>query len=429
MHARLAHWIAGIALAGGVASEGAWAQTTDDLFDASKLHEIRLSINSRDLTQLRAQYDQNTFYPADLVWRGIRVRNVGVRSRGFGSRNPVKLGLTIEMDRYTSGQQFLGLSSLVLDNLWQDPSMLRQFLAMGFLRRTGLAAPRESFTRVYINNTYQGLYAIVEDIDAAFVARWTGDAEGTLFEYHWRFPYSGEDLKELSAYAAIFEPRTHVRDPVTTLWGPIQDLFQSVNDPDDATWRSRVDRFLDLEQFVTQAAVENYVAENDGLLGYAGMDNFYLYRPSGDTRHRVFPRDKDNAFLQPDFAPFEGVDANHVMRRALAEPDLRALHASVLARCAEVDRNEQWLRAEVERAVAVIRAAAHADPLKPVGNDQFDAAADELRDFGRRCSEFVTQSMLRLFEPQVSSFRLPVDLTSSGRQSERGGNGELALAL
>lgn len=365
------------------------AQTADDLFDGSQLHDVRLWINSRDLVELREHYDENTFYPADLLWRGIRVRNVAVRSRGFGSRNPVKVGLTVSFDRYTTGQRLLGLSSLVLDNLWQDPSMMREVLAMGFLRRMGHAVPREAFTRLYINDTYQGLYAIVEDIDATFVERETGEHDGTLFEYRWTFPFFGEDLGTLDAYRPIFEPRTHTHDPETALWGPIQDLFRVVNDSDDVIWREQVERFLDLEQFVTQAAVENYIAENDGLLGYAGMDNFYLYRPAHTTRHRVLPWDRDSAFLQPDFSVWQGVETNRVMRRALTEPDLRSRYTAVLRQCADVDRGERWLASQIDTIAALVAEAAHADPLKPISNDQFDTAVEELREFARTRADYV----------------------------------------
>jgi len=388
-------------LATGCALLGAppWsaAQTSDDLFDSSALHEVRLFINSRDLAQLRETYTENTFYPADLVWRGIRVRNVGVRSRGFGSRNPVKLGLLIDVDYYTTGQRFLGLSALVLDNLWQDPAMIREYLAMAFFNRMGHPAPRESFARLYINNVYQGVYGLVEDIDPLFVRRAFGEDQGTLFEFHWVFPFYGEDLgDDLDAYKPLFEPRTHRLDPDAVLWGPIRDLWQRVNDPDDAVWRDGVARYMDLEQFVTQAAIENYIADNDGLLGYAGMNNFYLYRDAGSERHHVLPWDKDSAFLQSDFPLLPAIASNQLMRRALAYDDLRARYEGVLAACAEVDRTESWMAARIDEAAAVIMGWAHHDPLKPVSNEAFDTALDELRAFAQRRAAYVASELSRM---------------------------------
>ena len=185
-------------------------QTTADLFDTGVLQELHLNIHSKDLSQLRARYLENTYYPADLLWGTIRVRNVAVRSRGFASRNPVKLALQLDFDRYTPGQAFLGLRSPVLDNLVQDPAMMREPLAMALFARTGQIAPRESFAKLYINNEYQGLYGIVEDIDQAFLARTFGREDRFLFEYHWLQDYYGAYAgDDLAAYKAMFEPRTH----------------------------------------------------------------------------------------------------------------------------------------------------------------------------------------------------------------------------
>src|SRR5688572_21818789 len=66
------------------------AQTTDDLFDPSTVSELQLWINARDLDQLRLTFTENTYYQADMEWRGIRVRNAAVRSRGNVTRNAEK---------------------------------------------------------------------------------------------------------------------------------------------------------------------------------------------------------------------------------------------------------------------------------------------------------------------------------------------------
>ena len=136
----------------------AHAQTDAELFDPSVLHDLRLWINTRDLAALREQAATNTYYPADLEWRGIRVRSVGIRSRGNGSRNATKLGLRVDFNRYVSGQQFLGLRSVVLDNLWQDPSMVREHVAMALFAQLGQPSSRESFARLFINNEYPVSY-------------------------------------------------------------------------------------------------------------------------------------------------------------------------------------------------------------------------------------------------------------------------------
>ena len=64
----------------------------EDVFDDTRLHDVRLFINSKDLAILRARYRENVNTPADIQIDGTRVRNVAVRSRGGGSRNPTEDG-------------------------------------------------------------------------------------------------------------------------------------------------------------------------------------------------------------------------------------------------------------------------------------------------------------------------------------------------
>ena len=45
-----------------------------------------------DWAKLKASFQENTYYPADVRWEGVTVRNVGIRSRGFGSRSSTKPG-------------------------------------------------------------------------------------------------------------------------------------------------------------------------------------------------------------------------------------------------------------------------------------------------------------------------------------------------
>ena len=48
-------------------------------------------------------------------------------------------------------------------------------------------------------------------------------------------------------------------------------------------------------------AIENFLAEDDGILGYAAMNNFYLYRFAAPAASVLIAWDKDSTFLQTDF--------------------------------------------------------------------------------------------------------------------------------
>lgn len=377
---------------GGVAA----AQTLDDLFDDRVVHEVRLSINERDLQELRERYLENVYVPADFQWRDERVRNVGVRSRGLGSRSASKLGLRIDFNRYSTGQTFLGLASLVLDNLVTDPALVRERLSMAFFARLGQRASRESFARVYINNVYEGVYATVEPVDSGFVARALGEKSGYLFERRFLQPYYGEDLgDDPTAYRTVFEPRTHEREADTILYSPIRDLFHEVNQPVDTVWRERVGRYMDLSQFVTHVAIETFLSESDGVLGYAGMANFYLYRgPAGD-RHQLIVWDKDHTFTAMESSIFLRAEENILFSRALGFSDLRTLYLDVLERCARLAAADGWLEGEIVRLSALIGTAAREDVRKPYDDEVHQMAVDFLRQFARQRPAFVLQQVAR----------------------------------
>ena len=255
--------VAALALAGATP---AFAQSLDEFFDPNTIQEIRLTINSRDLQDLTANYLDNTYYTADVQVRDVRVRNAGVRSRGNSTRNDRKLSLRVDADRYVKGQRILGLKSFVLKNMWTDPSMLRERLAMTMFSRLGQPASRHWYCRLYINNEFQGLYIILESVDNAFLTRTLGENDGYLFSYQlqsdWRGEYLGEDL---GAYKDRFEAQNHEKETDAMLYLPIHDWLREVNHSDDGVWRDRVEEYVDLAQFMTHVATEVFLAENDGL--------------------------------------------------------------------------------------------------------------------------------------------------------------------
>ena len=386
--------LVGFVLAGAVPAA---AQSAAELFDINTLQEIRLSVNSRDLRTLRQNFHVNTYYTADLTWRNIKVRNVGIRSRGLGSRNGTKLGLRVDMAHYTTGQTFVGLSTIILDNLWQDDALIREKLAFTMFERLGMPAPRESFCRLFINNEYQGVYAITEEIDGDFAKRVTGETDGTVFEYHYVRDWRMDDLGAAANYKPLFEARTKVLEADSTLYNPIQEMVREINGPDDAVWRQRVEEYIDLNQFMAQAGVEAFIGENDGLLGYAGMNNFYLYRNQGSKKHRVFPWDKDNAFLGPDIrSGIATTDANVLFRRAMGHADLREVYLSTVEQAARLAATDDFLVLEVERLTALIFDAARSDTRKQYLNDRYDAAVQFLREYAAQRPQHALNEVARI---------------------------------
>ncbi|RPJ75873.1 MAG: hypothetical protein EHM24_03415, partial [Acidobacteria bacterium] len=341
-------WIVGLLLVAG-----AWlacpgpvvrGQSSDaPLFDDGTLHRVDLWVNSRDWAFLRANFQLNDYYPATLKWRDQTVRNVGIRSRGTGSRSPFKPGLRVDFSRFTTGQRFLGLKALVLDNLTQDASFLHELVAMKLFRRLEIQAPREALAAVYVNNTYAGVYAVVEEPDDTAMARMFGDGSGYLHEYKWLYEYRFEDLgDDLERYRALFEPRTRELETSFALFEPIAAMVRTFNQAPDEEFEEKASEYLDLSRFLAYAGAQAYLAEWDGLLGYAGLNNFYLYRRAGSHRFDIVPWDEDNAFGPLDYPLDSYHEGNVLMRRLMEREPWRDVYFSaVLAAAASAEEGRE----------------------------------------------------------------------------------------
>jgi hypothetical protein len=401
------------------------AQVSDDFFNDATLQEVRLAVNSNDWQMLKDLADENTYYPADLTWKGVTVRNIGIRSRGNGTRNGIKPGLRVDFNRYLTNQEFLGLKAVILDNVYSDASSIRESVAMKLYARVGLPTVREAHVRLYVNNEYIGLYVIVESVDRTFISRLFGAAEantetgGYLFEYKWQFYWNFEYLgPNLDTYAALFRPQTRDTDAVSTIYTPIEGLVRAVNESSDQDFASAVGAYLDLTEVMKYLAVETFTTEWDGLAGNWSTNNFYLYRFKEGGVSQLIPWDKDHAFTFLDVPIMYRLGDNVLTRRALAVPALRQVFLDTLLQCAtiasETDPNDPrgFLEREVARQAQMIAASVTEDPVYPFTVDQFLTDVDFLTQFAQTRSAFVQCDVARTEDPSAEC-PSPSDQTST----------------
>ena len=372
------------------AATPAAAQTQAELFDDTRLHTVEIVMHSRDWSDLRANFRSNDQYPCDVIWNGVRMRNVAVRSRGNGSRYQAKPGLELSFDHYATQQRFLGLQALVLDNLVTDPSMIRETTAMALMRRVGVAAPREAPARLFVNGAYAGVYMMVEPVDTTFAQKAFG-TQGLLFEYRWIYPFFATFPGEsLDAYTPLFESRNPGVHSTAELYTPIRDMFRAINESPDGAF-AEVDRHLDLNGLIRTLGASTFMAEWDGVFGYDGMNNFYLYRVGEQAR--LIPWDRDQAFHAADYPLLAGAAENVIGRRVLEDAGLRATYVQAVTEAIAAAESDGWLEREFTRQFLLIRDAALADPFKHATNEEFEQAFAELVTIARTRPAFVRSEL------------------------------------
>jgi hypothetical protein len=354
------------------------------LFGSEEVEEIRIFIHPSDWARLKARYLDNEYYPALLEWRSHSIENIGVRSRGNGSRSPVKPSLRIDFNRYDS-QEFLGLTGLTLINLNQDPPMLRDYLSTWLFRECGAPAPRETYVALTVNGESMGLYLAAEEIAKPFLKRYFGEEDGDLFEYDWAREWHWESRGGNPAeyVPRPFSPKTHELNPNSL---HLVRLIETVNQDEVSLGAAGFDSSIDLDNWMRHWAIEWYLAELDGFWGAVGTNNFYLYRARRDSLWRLIAWDKSDTLAWYECPPGWRAGLNAVARRVLADPLLRARFLEILR---EVAARAEGMEALAERVWARIRDAALSDVKKPYSNEVLEQSVIDTLFFLRVRREYV----------------------------------------
>jgi hypothetical protein len=339
----------------------------------------------------------DTKYEAKFFWNARSFERVSVRSRGSSSRNPLKPGLRIDFDNYVKGQLFDGMKSLVFDNNIQDLSMVKERTAMKLLRAMNVPAPREASIRLFVDGRFAGLYTVVEPIDEIFSASKLNESAGTLFEFNAQeTPFNFQDLgSDPAAYVPdMLEPKNNEDNPGAE---QIVRMVQALNSGTDAEFEQKLNAFFNVDELISYMAAQQYVADVDGLNGWRGANNFYLFqRPTeSGALFRFIAWDADLTFYDPELSIHYNFENNPMTRRILQIPSLRQKYVDALRRTADVAGNESgWLASELANATRQVRSFAYDDPSVTCADGQggtrrcaegegpFAAESEKVRRFG-----------------------------------------------
>lgn len=156
------------------------------LFDPSKVHTLDIVMNDWD-SFLQTCTDEQ-YAACDVVIDGEHYDKVGIRAKGNTSLSSVRqygnnrYSFKIEFDHYQNGKTYHGLDKLSLNNLIQDSTFLKDYLAYTLMNRIGASAPLCSFVQINVNGQPWGLYLAVEAVEDSFLMRSYGADHGRLYK-------------------------------------------------------------------------------------------------------------------------------------------------------------------------------------------------------------------------------------------------------
>ncbi|MGH9200620.1 MAG: CotH kinase family protein, partial [Vicinamibacterales bacterium] len=267
-------------------------------------------------------------------------------------------------------------------------------VSMWFYARMRVHAPRTAHARLFVNGEYAGLYTIVEEVDKKMLARLFGIVEedtqndGYLYEYNWvddwRANYLGSALEP---YKLRFTAKTHERGTDEDLYRPIETLIRLINDTPPSSFIPAVSDRLDLAQFTRYLAVQSFLAENDGFVGFWGINNFFVYRLEGQAKHVFIAWDASEAFLSHDLPVESRIDTNVLTRKLMEIPELCETFLATLNGAADLaaeipaGSTVGSLETEIRRELDLIDSAVREDTLKPYSNDEFTSEGNHMKQF------------------------------------------------
>lgn len=370
------------------------------LFDSQHLPIFELTLPESSFRNLDA--DPFVYQPADFMYRSpsdardkIALPSVGVRLKGLASFQPIgaKPALKIRFDKYVKRQHFLGLRRLTLNNMSQDPSMVRERLAYYVFRKAGLVAPLCNSARVFVNGTYYGLYANVQTIDRIFVQTHFDPAPGNLYDLSRRA--YGIDLEPRWRQLFVLETNRAQNDT-----SDLDELIQMIGAAQE-DFVSAADSVVDLDQWLAAGAVQAINADWDSYF-FGAPNNYKIYHDLGCDCFLLLPWGADQTFgiLNGVFKylryPIGGPPSHH--RAGLLFRRCRASSECYERYLGHVERTlQRWesldLPAELDRILKQIRPSVLEDERRGYPYAEFERAVEEVRRFLLRRGQIVRRQL------------------------------------
>jgi hypothetical protein len=294
-----------------------------------------------------------------------RHEDVAVRFKGHRSLRTwaEKPAFKLDFGKYEKDRRVFGLDGLVLNNMVEDPTMLRENLGARVFAALGVPAPRAGYAEVFVNGRRFGLYALIEPVDELFLARHFGDTRGPVYEGEY-----GCDLYEGDVWAFQQDGGKGAGR------SDLLELARAAAGPPDAWLLGK--KPLVARSFLAYLAGSALVSDFDG---YRHAHNYRLYRDAETKLWSFIPWGLDRILKQR----ISVYDSNgRLARKCFADRACRLEFAKALHHAAR--RFEGLaLEATATRLQALIASAADRDPRRPYTREKRAAAIEALRAFLR----------------------------------------------
>ena len=283
------------------AEEGEEKEYPEVLFRLGELADVELEMPETTWQSIIKKASDKTYYKCAVTINGERLDNVAIRTKGVSSLDDVALmksdrySFTLKLNKYEKGQDYHGLSKLLLNNNIWDATQMKDAIVYDMCRFIGLPAPLTNYARISVNGKFFGCYLLVEPVDKNFCRRNWPDEVSNIYKPYHNLAYTGgqtKDYAEISDYAKVRGGEASMQRIVAAL--------KSVDEGKD------IDEHIDIESVMKYMALQTVVVNFDCLTGH-NAQNYYLREAGGKIS--LIPWDYNLAWgAYPEDEEMEGED-------------------------------------------------------------------------------------------------------------------------
>ena len=349
-----------------------------DLFDDGYLHEIKFE--QFDTTSFLAN---KNYQMANVYVDGTLVDSIGVKRKGNISGYPStnKFPLKIKTNKYVKGKKYDGIKEFTLHMNYQDPSLLREKMTYDICKEMNLHAMRTAFAKVYFNNTYWGIYTIVEGKDELYKQLFDNrdmDAIESLDFGSMCFISNNPSDYDYDQNGG--NPTYELENgDATTAWPRFASLIDKANNTPDGTYLATVKQELNIRDFFKYQAINVYLLNFDSYIGFKG-NQIYAF-DTVPNQWQVIPWDFNASFglwdsKSPATYPLipNSVSNGCIASKMNALPELKSYYMDAMCELVHDVAETSKMHAKVDAWDAQIKQAVYDDNRKFITDNNYNDA-------------------------------------------------------
>jgi len=439
-----------------------------NVFNDTRVATVSIDMSASDWQWLLDNATQEEFRSCDITIGGTTYYSVGIRPKGNSSLARVasstsdRFSFKIKFDEYIPGQTCYGLRALVLNNVMDDATYMKEYLSYKLFRDMGIATPAFSYASITVNGKPWGLYLMVEVIDSSFAQRNYGTTSGNLYkpesvDVGARGKFVADQADDQPAVqdgarvqgaggmrGAGGTSLVHTSDAVsdynvlrdsavlsTTDDQDFQKLITMMKALKDGTG---IEETLDVDEVLRYFAVNTFLVNLDS---YASSlkHNYYLYEQDGVFQ--ILPWDLNLSFagfqagsaagainFPIDTPVSDTMDNSPLIASLLTVDEYKELYHSYLQQLVVQQIRSGAFETEVARVNALIAGAVKSDATAFVTYEQYQASLPMLVQFAQdRSSSIMAQLAGQQPNTTTGTVATTVNLATLGSQAGGGNMG------